>query len=30
MDRPAWNDLLVKIVAGDTIMIKELDARISL
>ena len=25
MDRPAWNKLLVKVVAGDTIVVKELD-----
>ena len=25
MDRPAWNELLVKVVAGDTIVVKELD-----
>jgi len=25
MDRPAWNELLIKVVAGDTIVVKELD-----
>ena len=25
MDRPGWNELLVKVVAGDTIVVKELD-----
>jgi DNA invertase Pin-like site-specific DNA recombinase len=25
MDRPAWNEVLIKVLAGDTIVVKELD-----